>query len=304
MRFTESCAAPAGRSRCVAYFSPGLDYARTKTSLDPIKGGAIARWKHQVLTLCSQVPLQISGGDASARFTLNQGESALFVLVYGPGRPQTVQAYDSLQKMERTKAYWEAIVSNVSYDGLWKDELIRSLLVLQLMIYWPTGATVAAPTTSLPEGIGGSRNWDYRYSWLRDSSFTMDALHRIGHGEGATKYLRWLLDQCTVSNGRTKSVYGISPASSLKEETLEGLEGYRSSRPVRIGNGAAGHFQLDVFGEVILGLDAMSSNGDGVPVEVWSLVSSFADVVSRKWRRKDRGVWEVRERPSISFTPS
>ena len=281
--------------RCL--FQPRLDYARTSTSLGHIEGGVIARGKNQILNLRSQVPLQISGGDASARFTLNQGESALFVLVYGPGRAQAVQTYDSLQKMERTKSYWEAIVSNIEYDGLWKDELIRSLLVLHLMIYGPTGATIAAPTTSLPEGIGGSRNWDYRYTWLRDSSFTMDALHRIGDGEGAGQYLRWLLDKCKVSNGKTKSIYGISQASSLKEKTLDGLEGYRSSRPVRIGNGAAGHLQLDVFGEVILGLDTMSHNGDGVPGEMWSLVASFADAVSRKWRQKDRGVWEVRGAP-------
>ena len=289
------CTSGTVEVRCL--FQPRLNYARTKTCLEPTKGGVIARGNHQVLTLCSQVPLQISGDDASARFTLEQGDTVLFVLAYGSRRPQTVQYYDSLQKLDRTRAYWESIVSNIKYDGLWKEELVRSLLVLHLMIYWPTGAIVAAPTTSLPEGIGGTRNWDYRYTWLRDSSFTMDALYRVGDVEGAARYRRWLLEQCKESNGKTKSVYGISPASSLKEKTLEGLDGYRSSRPVRIGNGAAGHFQLDVFGEVILGLDAMSRNGNGGSGEAWPLVASFADVVSRKWRQKDRGVWEVRGAP-------
>ena len=281
--------------RCL--FQPRLDYARTKTSLDRVKGGVIARGNHQVLTLSSQVPLQIGGDEASAQFTLEQGETAPFVLAYGADRPQTVQAYDSARKLERTRAHWEAIVSNIKYDGLWKDELVRSLLVLHLLIYWPTGAIIAAPTTSLPEGIGGSRNWDYRYTWLRDSSFTMDALYRVGDVEGATRYRRWLLDKCKVGNGRTKSIYGISQDSSLKEKTLDGLDGYRSSRPVRIGNDAAGHLQLDVYGEVILGLDAMSHNGAGDAEETWSLVANFADVVSRKWRQKDRGVWEVRGAP-------
>ena len=275
-------------------FQPRLDYARATTTLAPTKGGVIARGNHQSVSLCSRVPLEISGSDASAQFTLRQGEEVAFVLAYGHRRPQRVESYRTHQEFEHTKAYWEAMAARISYDGMWRDEVVRSFLVLHLMMYERTGAIVAAPTTSLPEGIGGSRNWDYRYSWLRDSSFTMGTLYRMGHIEEAARYLKWLLYQCKVTNGKTRIVYGITPSSSLKEITLDHLEGYKGSRPVRIGNGAARHLQLDVFGEVILGIDSLYRNGGGISDAVWSLVENFANVASSSWHRKDRGVWEVR----------
>ena len=286
------CTGGTVRVRCT--FQPRLDYARATTTLKPITGGVVASGNHQVLSLCSQVPLKIEGGDASAEFTLHQGDEAFFVLAYGHGRPRRVDTYRTLRKFDLTKVYWEGLAAGMTYDGHWRDQVVRSFLLLHLMIYEPTAAIVAAPTASLPENVGGSRNWDYRYSWLRDSSFTMDALYRMGHVDQATRYVKWLLYQCKVTNGKTRIVYGISPNSSLKETTLDHLEGYRGSGPVRIGNGASRHLQMDVFGEVILGIYTLYRSGGGITDEAWALVTNFAEVVCDNWHRKDRGVWEVR----------
>jgi GH15 family glucan-1,4-alpha-glucosidase len=231
---------------------------------------------------------------ASASFTLSEGEETRFVLAYGSKKPLRLASYRSEVKFEHTRSYWEELAASVRYEGMWRDEVVRSFLSLQLMIYEPTGAIVAAPTTSLPEGIGGSRTWDYRYAWLRDSSFTMDVLYRMGQTGKANRYLRWLLEHCKVTNGNARIVYGISMSSSLKEYTLDHLAGYRDSKPVRIGNGAESHLQLDVFGEVILGIESLYRNGGGITDDAWELVEHFADVACNNWHLKDRGVWETR----------
>ena len=278
--------------RCT--FEPRLDYARAETELIPTKSGVIARGGRQVLSLLSHVRLDVNDGGATAEFQLKEGDEAVFVLAYGYGRPRRVESYQTERKYSQTKSAWEALAASVPYDGMWRDEVVRSLLVLHLLMYEPTGAIIAAPTSSLPEEIGGSRNWDYRYAWLRDSSFTMGALYRMGDIDEATRYFRWLLYQCKVTDRRTRIVYGISPTSSLKEVVLDSLQGYKGSYPVRVGNGAARHLQLDVFGEVIVGIDTLYRNGGEISDDAWSLVTNFADIVCENWRRKDRSVWEVR----------
>lgn len=278
-------------------FRPRMNYVRGETTLTAIKNGIVARNFRQTLTLCAEMPLKIDEDEASARLILAEGQESVFVLAYGHRRPQRVGAYSSRQQLVRTREYWNTVAQGTGYDGMWRNEVVRSFLVLHLMMYRRTGAIIAAPTTSLPEGIGGSRNWDYRYAWLRDSAFTVEVLLRMGDAIEGSRYIQWLMRQCKVDNGRPRIVYGVSQNSSLTEYTLDHLRGYRGSSPVRIGNAAARHFQMDVFGEVILAITALHRLQGWITDEAWSLVVNFAQIASSNWRRKDRGVWEVRGEP-------
>ena len=277
-------------------FEPRLDYARGVTVLSPLREGVQARGGRQTLSLLANVPLRIDGDRAVARFELRQGESAHFVLAYGHGKPVRIDTYRTAARLDDTRMFWQEIVAGIRYEGAWTEAVKRSLLVLHLMMYRRTGAIIAAPTTSLPETLGGSRNWDYRYAWLRDSSFTVDILYRVGDNGGGDRYIDWLLDQCKLNDRKTRIVYGETPNSSLREQTLDHLEGYAGSRPVRIGNGAARHLQLDVFGEVILAIHTLFKLQGQILSRAWALVTKFAETVIFNWRRRDRGVWEVRGR--------
>ena len=281
-------------------FRPRHDYARAVPEFRPLRGNSEscaavqALGGGQAVTLLSSVPLAVDGGGVSCGFNLAQGETATFVLTYGSGRPTSLDRRHTARKLAQTKRYWRGLVARMDYEGLWRDQVVRSFLLLHLMMYPRTGAIVAAPTTSLPETIGGSRNWDYRFSWLRDASFTVDILYRLGDAYGADRYIHWLLEQCQLHRRRTQIVYGISPDSSLKEYTLDHLSGYEDSRPVRIGNAAAEHLQLDVFGEVILSIHSLLLLHGTIPDRAWELVQQLAETIMTNWQRKDRGVWEVR----------
>ena len=279
-------------------FQPRMDYARGATVFRRLRQGVQARGGHQTMSLLSDVPLEISEDGARSRFKLAQGETATFVLAYGRNRPQALTTYRTDEKLRDTLGYWRRRVSGIVYDGLWRDAVVRSILVLHLMTYRRTGAIVAAPTTSLPEVLGGSRNWDYRFAWLRDSSFTVDILYRMGDVDEGDRYVTWLLDQCKLNSRKTRIVYGVSPKSSLKEHVLQHMGGHAGSAPVRIGNGAARHLQLDVFGEVILAIHSLHRLRREIPSGAWSLVANFAETVVANWHRRDRGVWEVRGKQS------
>ena len=281
-------------------FLPRHDYARALPELLPLRGNSesctavLARGGGQAMTLLAGIPLSVDAGGVSGNFTLTQGQTATFVLTYGNGRPTNLERRYTLRKLAQTQRYWQGLVARMDYEGLWREQVVRSFLLLHLMMYPRTGAIVAAPTTSLPETIGGTRNWDYRFSWLRDASFTVDILYRLGDLYGADRFVHWLVEQCQLHRRRTQIVYGISPDSSLKEYTIDHLRGYENSRPVRIGNAAAEHLQLDVFGEVILSIHSLLLLHGTIPDEAWEVVERLAETVMRSWRRKDRGVWEVR----------
>ena len=283
-------------------FQPRPDYARALPEFRPLSGNSgeaavLVRGGGQTMTLMASVPLEIDDGGAggvSCAFTLSAGEGATFVLAYGDGRPASLHRYRTAEQLDHTRRYWLDLVAGMSYDGLWRDSVVRSFLVLHLMMYQRTGAIVAAPTTSLPETMGGSRNWDYRFSWLRDASFTVDILYRLGDVYGAGHFIEWLLERCQLDHRATRIVYGISPESSLKEYTLDHLKGYEGSRPVRVGNAADQHIQLDVFGEVILSIHSLFLLQGGITAEAWELVLAMAEAVMNNWQSKDRGVWEVR----------
>ena len=280
-------------------FQPRHDYGRVIPTFSAMRGrsggGAVeARGGRQTQALLASIPLPFDERGVVCDFTLRQGQTETFVLAYGSGRPGSVARLRTAEKLDYTRRYWQGLVARMNYQGLWRDAVVRSFLVLHLMMYRNTGAIVAAPTTSLPETLGGSRNWDYRYSWLRDSAFTVDILYRLGDVYGADRYMRWLLHECELHRRRIRILYGISPNSSLREYTLDHLRGYEDSRPVRIGNDAARHIQMDVFGEVILCIHSLFLLEGSVTDESWELVRFLAEVIMANWRRKDRGVWEVR----------
>ena len=254
------------------------------------------------MMLLSSISLSVSGDGVKGEFALSQGESAIFVLAYGKERSANLERYHTQEKLQLTRRYWQDLVAGMHYGGLWREQVVRSFLVLHLMMYRGTGAIVAAPTTSLPETLGGSRNWDYRYSWLRDTSFTVDVLYRLGDVYGADHYIHWLLEQCQLNRRPPRILYGITQSSSHEEQILDHLRGYEDSRPVRIGNAAADHLQLDVFGEVIASIHSLLVLHGEISKEVWELVCSLAEMAIENWRRRDRGVWEVVERNSTSST--
>ena len=280
-------------------FQPRNDYARALPMFYPLGGnsgrGAIqASGGRQTMTLLASIPLPFDDRGVTCNFTLNAGQTATFVLAYGHGRPSSLERFRTAEKLDHTRRYWRELIARMNYDGLWRDDVVRSFLVLHLMMYQRTGAIVASPTTSLPETIGGSRNWDYRFSWLRDASFTVDILYRLGDAYGADRYIDWLLKQCRLDQLRTRILYGISPNSPLREYTLDHLSGYEGSRPVRIGNAASDHLQLDVFGEVIICIHSLLVLHGKIPAQAWDIVNTLAEAVMVNWRRRDRGVWEVR----------
>ena len=287
----------SGRVDMRCDYEPRHDYARAVPTFRARRGSGTAveaQGGGQTMMLLSGVPLHESDDGVAGAFSLSQGETATFVMAYGPDRPTTLEHYRTRDKLELTQRYWKDLVAGMHYEGLWRDQVVRSFLLLHLMIYRGTGAIVAAPTTSLPETIGGSRNWDYRYSWLRDTSFTVDILYRLGDVYGADFYIQWLLEQCQLNTRRTRILYGISQWSSLEEQVLDHLRGYEDSRPVRIGNGASEHLQMDVFGEVITSIHSLLVLHGEISEEAWDLVCSLAEDVVNNWHRRDRGVWEVR----------
>lgn len=290
------CTSGEVRMRCE--FHPRHDYARAMPEFRMLReetsGAVKAVGGGQTLTLTTNAQMALNDRGVVGEFTLSQGETATFVMAYGEGRPSDVDAYRTSEKLDTTWRYWEDLVSKMEYVGLWGEQVRRSFLALHLMVYRRTGAIVAAPTASLPETIGGSRNWDYRYSWLRDASFTVDVLYRLGDVYGGDRYIHWLIEQCQLQHRRTRIVYGISPESSLEEYTLDHLKGYENSRPVRIGNAAVDHLQMDVFGEVIISIHSLLILHGSIPDEAWEVVHRLAETVMQNWHRKDRGVWEVR----------
>ena len=214
-------------------FQPRHDYARTVPSFRLLSGdssgGAVqARGGRQTMTLLADIPLPFDDRGVVCDFTLTEGQTVTFVLSYGHGRPASLGRRRTSEKLDHTQRYWRGLVDRMNYEGLWRDSVVRSFLALHLMMYQRTGAIVAAPTTSLPETIGGSRNWDYRFSWLRDTAFTRGYPLSFGRRLRADHYMHWLLDQCQLGQRKTRIVYGISPTSSLQEYTLDHLSGYET----------------------------------------------------------------------------
>ncbi len=278
-------------------FQPKLDYARGDTLMSTSKHGVTAKGGAETLALSSSVPFTIHGDRAIGQLILQQGQKAEFVLRYGSDQPRPPGIYDSAGKLERTKAYWQQQAEGCTFSSPWREALIRSYLTLHLLVYSPTGAIIAAPTTSLPERIGGERNWDYRFTWLRDASLTLNAFSRLGHMEEAIGFMKWLVTVCGKCGPKAQILYGMDFEDPLGEQELEHFRGYRDSRPVRIGNDAYRQVQLDVFGEVLEAAYNYINIGGRVTRRNWKLLESFVNAACEMWQLPDSGIWEVRGGP-------
>ncbi len=230
-------------------------------------------------------------------FRVRAGQTVSFVLSHGASHLPVPAVIDPIQARRDTEAYWNDFAGRCHYTGPHKDAVVRSLLTLKALSYAPTGGIVAAATTSLPEELGGGRNWDYRYCWLRDATLTLFALMGAGFGEEALQWRDWLQRAIAGSAAQIQIMYGLHGERTLDERELPWLSGYENSLPVRIGNAAAGQLQLDVFGEVLECLHQARRHGLSVPHDGWSLQTNILEHLEEIWEEKDQGMWESRGGP-------
>jgi len=255
--------------------------------------------------LCFRTPVPVRGEDLStvSEFTLEQGKRVPFVLTWFPSHEPLPDKVDPEQALNDTESYWLEWADSCRHAGDYHEEIHQSLLVLKALTYEPTGGIVAAPTTSLPEQLGGVRNWDYRFCWLRDATLTLLAMVHAGYHEEADAWGRWLLRAVAGDPADLQIMYGIAGERRLDERELEWLPGYQASKPVRVGNAASEQLQLDVYGEVIDALYQSCSREGAVDTNVWSLIRKLLEWLEDGWREKDSGLWEVRG-PPRHFTHS
>ncbi|HJQ28410.1 MAG TPA: glycoside hydrolase family 15 protein [Rubrobacter sp.] len=278
---------------------PAFDYARQNHSVSVGKSGAVFSSGEMTLGLATDVRLEEkANGGAGARFTLGEGERATFVLAHleegeGPGEILSHVGFEEL--LHDTLRYWRRWLSNSTYHGRWREMVHRSALVLKLMVYDPTGALVASPTMGLPESIGGARNWDYRYTWLRDAALALYALIYVGFEDEARSFMGWLRVRCQEDeDGLLQPLYGIDGRTDITETELTHLSGYMNSSPVRLGNAAHTQRQLDLYGAVLDAAYLYNKYGAPLDYDLWRNLQKILNWLSENWREPDEGIWEVR----------
>jgi GH15 family glucan-1,4-alpha-glucosidase len=282
-------------------FSPTVFYARYTPQLkNHQKLGIKFSFKENSYVLLSTLEeIKIIDNKAICEFDLREGEGAIFSFSCSSQSPAILPelAITGWQRIERTKEYWKNWMAKCTYKGLYQEQVKRSVLILKLLAHAPSGAIIAAPTTSLPESLGGERNWDYRYCWLRDASFTVRVLMQLGYKEEADAYMNWILHATRLTRPKLQVVYSVYGISRLKEKRLSWLNGYHNSRPVRIGNGAHQQFQLDVYGEVLDAVFEYSKQNKEFDRDSQKFIIGLGNTICKLWNQPDNGIWEVRSTP-------
>jgi GH15 family glucan-1,4-alpha-glucosidase len=244
--------------------------------------------------LRTDAPIDVTTGSVTSEFVVRAGERVTFVLTWHGSHEPAPPAIDPVDALRSTVRFWTDWAARCEYQGEWRDAVMRSLVTLKALTYRPTGGIVAAPTTSLPEELGGSRNWDYRFCWLRDATFTLYSLLMAGYDAEAEAWREWLLRAVAGDPRDLRIMYGIGGERRFPELQLEWLPGYEASLPVRVGNDASRQFQLDVYGEVLDLLHQASREGLPHEAAAWDMELRIMDVLESAWREPDEGIWEVR----------
>lgn len=278
---------------------PAFNYGRDPHEVQIDDNGVIFTSETYRFAVSTSVAFQEADGAAVATHTMQQGDIAVFTLRELPDADATLSITSQEkadQLFEQTVAYWRGWLSQCTYKGRWREMVYRSALTMKLLTYEPTGAIVAAPTFGLPEDIGGERNWDYRYSWIRDSAFTLYGFLRIGFTEEAGAFIHWLADRLSEDHDQypLQIMYTIEGGHDLEETELAHLEGYMQSQPVRIGNGAAKQLQLDIYGELMDSIYLYNKYGERISYDLWQQLVRLIEWVADNWQRKDKGIWEIR----------
>jgi alpha,alpha-trehalase len=280
---------------------PAFDYGRTPAEWTLVGEGrhaADATGAGQTVRLQSDLPLGVEHNRVRARKTLQAGERAYCALSWAEGLAAPPDADDAVARIDATVRFWRSWLNRARIpDHRFRDPVQRSALTIKGLTYMPTGATVAALTTSLPETPGGERNWDYRYTWIRDTTFTLQALHWLNLDWEADEFMQFVADVEATEDGSLQIMYGIDGRRDLTETTRDDLTGYGGARPVRIGNGAFDQRQNDVFGAVLDSILLHTRRSDRLPRRLWPIVESQAECAKKVWREPDQGIWEARGKP-------
>ncbi len=277
---------------------PAFDFGRQDHAVHtPDRGGAVftSPGARAELVLRAGQRFSVAGPAATATVTLGPGEGPDLLLQWG-GAPEPPAEGEAGRLLDYTVAYWRSWLRRSRYRGRYREMVERSALVLKLLVYQPTGALVAAPTTSLPESVGGARNWDYRYSWIRDAAFTLYALMRLGFTDEAASYMTWLQARCreAAADRGLQVLYAVDGNPEVPETTLDHLDGYKGSRPVRVGNSAASQLQLDIYGELMDSVYLFNKYGRPIGYDLWEALGRQLDWLEKNWQRPDDGIWESR----------
>lgn len=284
-------------------FAPKFDYGRTRHTVEKKNPHHIiftpAGKNLRALLLRTSVPVKIENGEAHAEFKLRADQTASFILEEATGESPSENSDYVSEAFKETMNFWLDWVGQSKYHGRWREMVHRSALTLKLLTSLPHGSIVAAPTFGLPESMGGGRNWDYRYSWIRDASFSLYALMRLGYTKEARAFLQWMEQRCRdLEPGKPlQAMYRMDGGRDMPEQILKNFEGYRKSQPVRIGNAAYKQLQLDIYGELMDSVLIYDKHGEPISYDFWMNISTFIEWLCKHWNQADEGIWEVRGGP-------